>query len=107
MWGVKKGVCFPEISLLFPARWFANYPEFIGMAKHIFLTHRDLRGLIRLEKFSGIFFGGRSLKSMRGRGSIKGDVLCFFFSHVSSLLEVLVWRCCVFCLSCPVNHIFM
>ena len=26
--------------------WFANYPEFIDMAKHIFLTHRDLRGVV-------------------------------------------------------------
>ena len=28
------------------ARWFADYAEFIDMAKNILLTHRDLRGVV-------------------------------------------------------------
>lgn len=26
--------------------WFEHYPDFIHMAKHVFLTHRDLRGVV-------------------------------------------------------------
>lgn len=80
--GVCK-VCDFRIFCPFPLRWFANYPEFIDMAKHIFLTHRDLRGAIR--SFA------EDLKSMTRRKKFHLRVMLCDVS-----LEASAWRCCVY-----------
>lgn len=35
-----------SVVLVKTHEWFENYPDFIHMAKHVFLTHRDLRGVV-------------------------------------------------------------
>ena len=82
MGGKKRGV-FSRIFPPFPCQVVRQLPR-VHWHGQTYFPHTSRSK--RFDSFGEVFrdfFWGCSLKSMRGRGSIKGDVLCCFFPHFS------------------------